>query len=321
MKTTRFIGILLVICLTLSIAAMPAYAFSDVDSGDWYYDAVEYCSEEGIMRGVSDDVFDPQGGVTRAMAATVIYRILGEHNASNMNNRFTDVPDGEWYSDAVKWMVYNTLIMGYGDGTFGPNDLVTKEQLATMLFRSGWATNIFPSERYAEVGFDDIDQCSDWAYPAVDRLDGVEVLSDLPGRMFYPQATATRAEMASMLYNYCIWRNWAIEGGYYEEPFLEDEGEEYWFEYAVFQIIYNECEETMWDLSNGMTPLLMGDSAVINGETCYKLVMGRIDEDGDLRPHCMYAVGLESHQVYRYNGAEDEWLPTDSPEWYDIDEG
>ena len=321
-KVTRFIGILVILCILLSIAAVSvsaAPAFRDVSEDDWYYDAVVYCSETGIMRGISGDAFDPDGSVTRAMAATVLYRILGEHNASNMNNRFTDVPEGEWYTDAIKWMVYNTLIMGYGDGTFGPLDPVTKEQLATMVFRSGWATNILPSERYAEIGFDDIDQCSDWAYPAVDRLDGVEVLSDLPGRMFYPQRTATRAEMASILYNYCIWRDWAIEGGYYEEPFLEDEGEEYWFEYAVYQIIYNECEETMWDLSNGLKPKLMGTSTEINGETCYMLIMGWVDEDGDFSVKCTYAVGLESHQVYRYSLEFEDWFPASA--WEEFGEG
>ena len=321
MKMKRALIFSLTICLALAMLPVTAGAergFTDVSENDWYYDAVMFCRETGLMRGLSDTEFDPDGTVTRAMAATVIYRMLGEHKAENFWNRFTDVPDGEWYTDAIKWMTYNTLIVGYGDGRFGPDDSVTREQMATMIFRGGLSTGYLPEATGNGRAFNDIESSSDWAYPAVLRLNGLEILADLPGNSFRPQTAATRAEIASMLYRYTTLMDGLYGPGGYEGYYGEDyeDAPEYWFEEEVIYRLYN-CEESAFYFAQGMKPMIVGTSVTINGEECWKVFLGK--ENGDRFDMIqLYAVGLESKQVYRYNDDLDEWILAD--EW-SYDEG
>jgi len=321
MKSKKAISLLLTLCMALAMfpaSAVAAENFSDVSENDWYYDAVMFCRENDLMRGLSDDVFDPYGTVTRAMAATVIYRMLGEHKADNFWNRFTDVPDGEWYTDAIKWMTYNTLIVGYGDGLFGPNDPVTREQMATMIFRGGLSTGYLPEATGNDRPFNDVESTSDWAYPAVIRLNGLGILEDLPGDSFRPQSVATRAEIASMLYRYTTLMDGLYGPGGYEGYYGEDfeDEPEYWFEEAVVYFLYN-CEHSAFYLAQGMKPMIVGTSETINDEVCWKVFLGR--ENGDRFDMIqLYAVGLDSRQVYRYDSGSEQWFLAD--EW-NLDEG
>ena len=112
----------------LTSAAQPAAAFTDVPSDAWYAGAVQYCRENGLMAGTSDTAFAPDATLTRAMLVTILWR-QAEKPVVNYLMQFSDVPEGQWYSEAVRWAASETLVAGYGDGRFGTNDPITQEQL------------------------------------------------------------------------------------------------------------------------------------------------------------------------------------------------
>ncbi len=102
--------------------------FTDVPSDAWYAGAVQYCRENGLMAGTSDTTFAPEATLTRAMLVTILWR-QAEKPVVNYLMQFSDVPEGQWYSEAVRWAASETLVAGYGDGRFGTNDPITQEQL------------------------------------------------------------------------------------------------------------------------------------------------------------------------------------------------
>lgn len=112
----------------------PSARFLDVDQSKWYHEAIDYCLVEGLMVGMSSDLFAPEMSTTRAMVTTMLYRVAGcpEVEAANP---FTDVPADKWYTDAVTWAAAEGVVLGYGNGVFAPNDIVTREQMVTMLHR------------------------------------------------------------------------------------------------------------------------------------------------------------------------------------------
>ena len=322
MKTNRAISVLVVACMLMTVFSITASAsvFSDVSERDWFYDGVMYCWETDLMLGTSGGLFEPQNTLTRAMAATVIYRMLGSHKASHMHNSFKDVPEGEWYTDAIKWMAFNTLIAGYDRYAFGPNDPVTKEQMALMIFRAGYSTGKLPAPTGTGSAFDDIDSCNDWAYQAVDELNRLGVFSDLQGGSFNPQNSATRAEAASMLYRYREMMD-AANGpgsyeGYYGEDFM-DELYEYWFEPEATYILYNN-EHVYFYIAAGGKLLYVGTSAQINGEECWEVIVSRNETSGLNFTHT-YAVGLDSKRVYRFHDEFEEWYAVET--WDEFGEG
>ena len=123
-------------------AAKNETPFNDISMTDPYYESVKYVYEHNpqLMNGVSADSFDPQGNLTRAAIVTVLYRLEGSP-AVNSSNDFNDVKSGEWYADAVAWAVSKGITNGYGDGRFGPNDPITREQLAVFLYRYAKSRN------------------------------------------------------------------------------------------------------------------------------------------------------------------------------------
>lgn len=118
----------------IGVGAPSAPTFTDVVKSDWYYDAVEYVAEHGIMDGVGHNRFAPDATLTRAMVVTILYR-MEQEPATAAKTNFTDVEMGLWYSDAVAWAAESQIVGGYGNGKFGPNDPVTREQLAAILYR------------------------------------------------------------------------------------------------------------------------------------------------------------------------------------------
>ena len=108
--------------------------FLDVPEDAWYYDAVYHCYDNGYFKGESETRFAPDSTMTRAMFATVLYRIAGEPEVTG-ENPFSDVEAGKWYTDAVIWAAGEKIIEGYGNGKFGTNDPVTREQMATCFWR------------------------------------------------------------------------------------------------------------------------------------------------------------------------------------------
>ncbi|MBR6259450.1 MAG: S-layer homology domain-containing protein, partial [Oscillospiraceae bacterium] len=171
--------------------------FKDVSSGDWYYDGVYYCYDNGYFKGVSDDTFAPGGTMTRAMFATVLYRMAGEP-AVKGENPFKDVEVGQWYSDAVVWAAGEKIIEGYGGGVFGTNDPVTREQMVTIF----WRYNGRPAGSAELSAFTDASSVSAWAETAVKWAVSSGVITGRSDGTLDPGGKAARAEVAQIVLNY-----------------------------------------------------------------------------------------------------------------------
>lgn len=119
----------------LSVVPEADIPYTDVSENDWYYDGIKYCYNNGLMNGMSATTFEPETSMTRAMVATVLYRINGCPDVSGMSHPFTDVASYQYYNDAIIWAYNNGVVQGCGDGTFLPEDTITREQFVTMLYR------------------------------------------------------------------------------------------------------------------------------------------------------------------------------------------
>ncbi|MBR7032529.1 MAG: S-layer homology domain-containing protein [Clostridia bacterium] len=123
--------------------------YSDVSPDAWYHGSVEYVSKTGLMVGVSEDIFDPNGKLTRAMTVTVLYRLAGSP-ATEGKGPFSDVPDGEWYSEPVKWASRKGVTLGVSETAFDPNGIITRADFATMLYRNGVSGDRFRTDASGE---------------------------------------------------------------------------------------------------------------------------------------------------------------------------
>ncbi|MCL2045160.1 MAG: putative Ig domain-containing protein [Oscillospiraceae bacterium] len=176
--------------------------FNDVNENDWFAEAVDYVYSAGLMIGVDENRFSPSGTLTRGMIVTILYRLEGEPSVANLANPFIDVADDVWYTDAIKWGAANDIVLGYGDGRFGPNDSVTKEQLAALIYRTQLATKKLPPDILMDFQWSDWNAISQWARGAVNILTIQGVFRDIEGASFNPRQPATRAEVASILFRW-----------------------------------------------------------------------------------------------------------------------
>ena len=168
--------------------------FTDVSEGSWYYDAVAYVYENGLMNGVGDNEFDPQGTATRAMLATILWRLEGEP-VVNYLMTYGDVDPASWYGEAVRWATSEGVVTGYGDEAFGPGDAITREQLAVMLYRYAGEPD---ADRSVLAHFGDSIEVSGWATDAMAwAVENGIVEGD--GSNLDPQSNATRAQIAAIL--------------------------------------------------------------------------------------------------------------------------
>lgn len=175
--------------------------FNDVNKTDAFYDDVLYCYENEIMLGTSDDEFTPYGNATRAMIVTVLWRMEGEPVVNSIN-MFTDVEDDTWYSYAVVWAGANGIVNGYGDGRFGPNDTITREQLAALIARYARFLGCeMPAEETAD--YDDFDAVSDWAADDVASLTTLGIVEAEEDNTFSPKSDALRYQIAKALHMFC----------------------------------------------------------------------------------------------------------------------
>ncbi len=175
--------------------------FNDVNKTDAFYDDVLYCYENEIMLGTSDDEFTPYGNTTRAMIVTVLWRMEGEPVVNSIN-MFTDVEDDTWYSYAVVWAGANGIVNGYGDGRFGPNDTITREQLAAIIARYARFIGCeMPAEETAD--YDDFDAVSDWAADDVASLTTLGIVEAEEDNTFSPKSDALRYQIAKALHMFC----------------------------------------------------------------------------------------------------------------------
>lgn len=176
--------------------AMPG--FSDVNASDWFYDYVGYVSSRGIIMGVSDTEFAPNTSTTRAMFVTVLGRMSGiDVEYFNTDSGFYDVEDGSWYLPYVKWAAENGIVLGYDDGSFCPNALITREQMCVMLVR--YIKFIGHSINATVNTFADSIDISDWAYDAVSVASSYGLVTGKGENRFDPKADATRAEIAVII--------------------------------------------------------------------------------------------------------------------------
>ena len=185
--------------------AIPAeLPFTDVPSGAWYEDSVRYVYENSLMEGVADTLFAPDGTTTRAQLVTILYRLEGEPAVAD-GSVFTDVADGTWYTEAVSWAAANEIVGGYGGGLFGPNDPVTREQLAAILHRyaayKGY--DVSSGENVNILSYTDFDQLSEWAIPAMQWACSTGIINGTSESTITPQGEATRAQVAAMLQRFC----------------------------------------------------------------------------------------------------------------------
>ena len=175
--------------------------FNDVSANDWFASAVDYVTGKGMMNGTADNTFSPKANTTRGMVVTVLYRL--ENQPSTSAASFTDVASGAYYANAVAWANANGIVSGYGSGKFGPNDKVTREQLAAILYRYAQYKKYDVSGANSLDGYTDAQSVSSYAVPALQWANAAGVVTGKSGSKLDPKGNATRAEVAAMLMRFC----------------------------------------------------------------------------------------------------------------------
>ena len=173
--------------------------FADVAETAWYYDGVRYAYEHGLMTGTSETTFNPDGATSRAMLAAILWRLEGSP-VVNYAMDFADVEEGQWYTEAIRWAASEGIVTGYGDGAFGTNDSITREQFAVMLYRYAGTQ---PASGTLSA-FRDGPAVSDWAAEAVGwAVEAGLITGTGDGSALTPQGQATRAQAAVLLMRFC----------------------------------------------------------------------------------------------------------------------
>ena len=178
-----------------------ANPFTDVSEKDWFYGDVMFVYENGLMLGTSKTLFSPYGTATRGMMATILWRMEGSP-APKGKNSFTDVEAGKWYADAITWTAENSIFAGYGKDKFGPDDPITREQLAAIFYRYTDYKGYDLTVKGNLDKFKDADKITDYAKTAMQWAVGSGLVKGKSGNLLDPQGTATRAEIAAMLHRF-----------------------------------------------------------------------------------------------------------------------
>lgn len=179
--------------------------FSDVDPDSWYAEAVSYCLDNGLMVGYPDGSFGPDDLMTRAMLVRILWNMEGQPKAT-YKLEYADVPDGEWYTEAIRWGTELGIVNGYGGaeaGNFGPDDNITREQIVTIVWRYA---------EYKHVGGDsvnisayaDADSVADFALGAMEWACGSRVIYGTSETTLSPKEEATRAQIAAIIMRYDV---------------------------------------------------------------------------------------------------------------------
>ena len=178
-----------------------ANPFTDVSEKDWFYGDVMFVYENGLMLGTSKTLFSPHGTATRSMMATILWRMEGSP-APKGKNSFTDVEAGKWYADAITWAAENGIFAGYGKDKFGPDDPITREQLAAIFYRYADYKGYDLTVKGNPDTFKDADKITDYAKTAMQWAVGSGLVKGKSSNLLDPQGTATRAEIAAMLHRF-----------------------------------------------------------------------------------------------------------------------
>ena len=178
-----------------------ANPFTDVSEKDWFYGDVMFVYENGLMLGTSKTLFSPHRTATRGMMATILWRMEGSPVPKGKNS-FTDVEAGKWYADAITWTAENRIFAGYGKDKFGPDDPITREQLAAIFYRYADYKGYDLTVKGNLDKFKDADKITDYAKTAMQWAVGSGLVKGKSGNLLDPQGTATRAEIAAMLHRF-----------------------------------------------------------------------------------------------------------------------
>ena len=176
--------------------------FGDVKSGDWFYNDVKYVYEKGMMAGTAADVFAPNATTTRAMIVTILYRLEGSPAVTG-TSAFTDVPAGQWYTDAVNWAAANQIVNGTSATTFAPDAPITREQMAAILYRYAQYKGYDVTEKADLSGYSDNGQISAYAKDALAWANAAKLINGMTDTTLAPQGSATRAQVSAILHRFC----------------------------------------------------------------------------------------------------------------------
>lgn len=183
-------------------APVSGLPFGDVKSADWFYNDVKYVYEKGMMAGTAADVFAPNATTTRAMIVTILYRLEGSPAVTGTST-FVDVPAGQWYTDAVNWAAANQIVKGTSATTFAPNDSITREQMAAILYRYAQYKGYDVTKKADLSGYSDNGQVSAYAKDALAWANAAKLINGVTNTTLAPQGNATRAQVSAILHRFC----------------------------------------------------------------------------------------------------------------------
>ena len=177
----------------------PIWPFTDASTTVWYHDGVHFCIDEGLMEGYGGDLFGPNDTLSRAQLCQIVYNMEGQPDVTG-DSVFTDVADGAWYADAVTWAAENGIVGGYGNGKFGPDAPITREQLAAILYRYAQSKGYDTTQGGMAIReYADFEQISDYAVEAMTWAVNTGLISGTSTTTLSPQGLATRAQVATIL--------------------------------------------------------------------------------------------------------------------------
>ena len=183
-------------------APVSGLPFGDVKTADWFYNDVKYVYEKGMMAGTAADVFAPNATTTRAMIVTILYRLEGSPAVTG-TSAFVDVPAGQWYTDAVNWAAANQIVKGTSATTFAPNDSITREQMAAILYRYAQYKGYDVTKKADLSGYSDNGQISAYAKDALAWANAAKLINGVTNTTLAPQGNATRAQVSAILHRFC----------------------------------------------------------------------------------------------------------------------
>ena len=185
-------------------ADCPIYPFADAKSAAWYHDGVHYCLDNGMMVGTGSDTFAPGMGTTRAQLVVILWRMNGSP-AVNDAMDFADVKENAWYTEAIRWALSEKVVQGYGNGKFGPNDTITREQMVTILWRYAQAKgcDVTTGENAALDAYKDVQSISAYAVPAVQWACASGLMQGSNENLDSTGST-TRTQIATMIMRFCV---------------------------------------------------------------------------------------------------------------------
>lgn len=183
-------------------APVSGLPFKDVKTADWFYNDVKYVYEKGMMAGTAADVFAPNATTTRAMIVTILYRLEGSPAVTG-TSAFVDVPTGQWYTDAVNWAAANQIVKGTSATTFAPNDSITREQMAAILYRYAQYKGYDVTKKADLSGYSDNGQVSAYAKDALAWANAAKLINGVTNTTLAPQGNATRAQVSAILHRFC----------------------------------------------------------------------------------------------------------------------